>query len=110
MPSHDGKYSSRRGPDPGSLPSAVSQDRDVSRRIRFFHLVAPDGGQRRPDAAAEKGSPRGSARGQHGDGRGVAPEGTGGGRPEIGWIYRPNAIAAFDRGSAAGISNDFFAA
>src|ERR1700680_3361347 len=110
MPSHDGNHSGGKGPDPGSLPSVVPQDRNFSRRISFFHLAAPDGSQRRPHATAQEESPCSSARGDNGDGGRGAPERAGRGRPEAGRLYRPLAIAAVDRGLASGIPNDFFAA
>src|SRR5277367_4581985 len=110
MPSHDGQYGGGRGSDTGSFSAVVPQDWDFSRRICFFHLVAPDGGERRPDAVAKEGSPGGSARGNHGDGGRGAAEGTGGRRSEVGGFHRPDAVAAVDFGSASGIPDDFFAA
>src|SRR5579863_2594520 len=110
MPSHDGQYGSSRGSDPGSVPAVVPQDWNLSRRVGIFHLAAPDGGKRRPDAVAQEGTAGGSARREHRDGGRSAKEGTGRGRPAFGGIYRPDAVATIDRVSASGLQNDFFAA
>src|SRR5580658_3685461 len=110
MPTHDGQYGGSRGSDPGSIPAVVPQDWNFSRRVGFFHMVAPDGGERRPDATAQEESARGSARGEHGDGRRVSTERARRRRPEISWISRPDAAAALDCGSASGLPNDLFTA
>src|SRR5262249_59018166 len=97
MPPHDGQHGRSRGPESGSFLAVVPEDRNFSRRISLFHLVAPDGGERRPDAAAEERSFRGPAGRDHGDRRGVAEEGTGSAGPVAGGGYRPAVTAT--RGS-----------
>src|SRR5213595_2815912 len=56
MSSEDGQHGGSRGSDSGSFSAVVPKDRNFSRRVSVFHLVAPDGSERRPHAPAEKGS------------------------------------------------------
>src|SRR5579863_9628096 len=110
MPAYDGQYGSGRGSDAGSFSAVVPQDRNVSGRIRVFDLAAPDVGKRRPDAIAQEGSSGGLARGDDGDGGRRTQERAGRGRSEVGWVHRPDAVAAVGCGFASRVSDDFFAA
>src|SRR5436190_8610337 len=98
MPAHDGQHRRSRGPEPGSFPAVVPEDWNFSRRIGLFHLAAPDGGERRPDAAAEERTFRGPAGRDHGNRRGVAEERTGSAGPVAGRSSRPIAVATRGRG------------
>src|SRR5205814_7228232 len=76
MSSDDGQHGGSRGPDSGSFSAVVPKDRNFSRRVSVFHLVAQDGGERRPHAPAEKGAGLGVFGRDDRDGGGIAEERT----------------------------------
>src|SRR5213078_2642994 len=110
MSSDDGQHGGSRGPDSGSFSAVVPKDRNFSRRVSVFHLVAPDGSERRPHAPAEKGSGLGAFGRDDRNGRRIAEERTWGAGRYARRLGRSIAVAESNRKSAARVSNGFCAA
>ncbi len=92
---------------PGSISSALSQDRNLSRRIRLLHLASSDDGQRRADATPQEGFAGGIARRNARSRRRGAAERVWHQGCEADRLGRSPAVAASHRPVAAGLSNRY---
>src|SRR5207248_11221873 len=110
MSSDDGQHGGSRGPDSGSFSAVVPKDRNFSRRVSVFHMVAPDGSERRPHAPEEKGSGLGASGRNDRNGRRIDEERTWGAGSDATRHARWIAVANGNRKTAARVTNSLCAA